>query len=134
MSYATTDNVSTALGRPASSIEEAAQWQYWLGDVLLRISARFRRAGLDLAVQVANGTPTEAEVASVQVAAVVRKVQNPTWGRTSMTRSIDDWSRTERNEGGDSSRDPLDLLEAEWLLILPNAGPGRARAFSVMPS
>lgn len=129
MSYATTQDVAAALGRPSSSTDETAQWQWWLDAVERSIERAFRRAELTLGDQLALDDPTVADLVDVEVAAVVRKVQNPTWGHTSTTRSIDDASITTRNEGGDSG-DPLSLTDDEWNALLPGSDSG---AFSTRP-
>lgn len=132
MAYATASDVAVELGRPASSVAETDQWDAWLARVERAIVRGFRRAGLVLDVQVGLEDPTADEVQDVVVAAVVRKIQNPTWGESSYTRSLDDASVTTRREGVGSS-DPLDLLDGEWTSLLP-AKPNTARAFSIMPS
>ncbi len=136
MSYATPDDVAQELGRPTSSVtpEQQAQWQRWLDRVERDIAKGFRRAGLDLAAAVVAGDPTSEEVADVEVAAVVRKVQNPTWGRTSVTRQVDDGSVTYRNESG-LKVDPLDLLEDDIADLLPDGVEAdNAGAYSVRPT
>lgn len=134
--FATTEDVATELGRPASSEAEEAQWQAWLDRVERAIRRGFARAGFDLDTQVEADNPTAQEVADVQVAAVVRKAQNPIWGRTSVskTRSVDDasFTDTDRTEGLRNGADALDLLDSEWSRLLPQTT--RARVFSVMPS
>jgi hypothetical protein len=132
MAYATASDVETELGRPAFSAAETAQWAAWLARVERAIVRAFRRAGLSLDDQVALDDPTAEDVRDVLVAVVIRKIQNPTWGETSYTRSIDDASITTRREGG-SGGDPLSLLDSDLSSLLPTR-PGGARAFSVMPS
>jgi len=130
MTYAIPSDVEVVLGRPASSDAETAQWQAWLDTVERSIERAFRRAGLDLDTQVAAGDPTADDVKDVMVAAVVRKIQNPTWGVTSATHSLDDGSVTTRNESPGAFQDPLALLETEIGDLLPS-GPGGA--FSIRP-
>jgi hypothetical protein len=132
MAYATTSDVAAELGRLASSYAETEQWQAWIERVERTIERGFRRAGLVLSDVVFSGTLTSGDVRDVEVAAVIRKIQNPTWGLTSTTRSIDDAAVTTRREGGGEA-DPLDLLSDEWLALLPSKG-NRGHAFSVMPS
>lgn len=129
MSYADPSDVALELGRPADSSAESDQWQAWLDRVERTIERGFRRAGLVLADQVTLGDPTEDDVRDVEVATAIRKVQNPTWGLTSVTRSVDDASVTSRQEGG-SGADPLDLLADEWNSLLPGSD---AAAFSTRP-
>lgn len=129
MSYADPSDVAVELGRSPSSAAEAEQWQAWIDRTERAIVRGFRRADLDLAVQVELGNPTEADVADVEVAAVIRKIQNPTWGETSYTRSLDDASQTTRRDGAGTS-DPLELLPGEWSVLLPAAAGG---AFSIRP-
>lgn len=130
MSYADPSDVAVELGRPISSItpEESAQWQAWLDRVERAIERGFRRAGLVLADQIALGDPTEQDVIDVEVSRVVDKVNNPK-KITSVTRSVDDASITERNES-DETGDPLDLTDLDWQTLLPN--DDRA-AFSTRP-
>lgn len=130
MSYALASDVEIELGRPASSAEETAQWEAWLDRVERAIERAFRRAGLVLADEVTAGDPTQQDVIDVEVAAVVRKIQNPQWGLTSVTRSIDDASVTTRSDGADLG-DPLSLTESEWFSLLP--GSSYTGAFSTRP-
>jgi hypothetical protein len=132
MAYATAADVAVELGRSATSAEEGEQWDAWLARVERAIIRGFRRAGLVLDIQVGLGEPTAEEVRDVMVAAVVRKIQNPTWGETSYTRSVDDASVTTRREGGDGG-DPLNLSDFEWSSLLP-VKPRRSQAFSILPS
>lgn len=131
MTYAVPQDVAEALrGSTSVTAEEAVQWQAWLDRVERSIVAAFRRAGSDLAEQIALGTLTADDVADVEVAAVIRKIQNPTWGRTSQTRSLDDGSVTYRNEGAGPNVDPLALLPDELGGLLPSSS---ASGFSVRP-
>lgn len=132
MSYAVPGDVEIELGRVASSVAETAQWQAWLDRVERAIERRFIAAGTTLAAEIALGSPTVEDVIDVEVAAVIRKIQSPMWGVTSVTRSLDDASVTTRNESGDESGDPLGLTDAEWLSLLPN-GIGESDAFSTSP-
>lgn len=128
MTYANISDVEARLGRPITDPLEVAQVNAWLSDIETAIRVGFRRAGFDLTAQVALGEPTADEVASVEASAAVRRVQNPTPGRTSRTESIDDGSVTDRWE---SSTDPWALTDSEWELLLPAADPG---AFSIRPA
>jgi hypothetical protein len=128
MTYADAADVAVELGRPAASAEETAQWNAWLARVERAIERRFTRAGLVLADQVTAGDPTEADVADVEVAAVIRKITNPL-GLTSVTRTLDDGTVTTRREGGDDV-DGLALTEAEWEALLPATS---SAAFSTRP-
>lgn len=128
MTYATTDDVVTELGRSTSSSEETAQWQAWLDRVERIITRRFVRAGLVLADQVTDGNPTADEVADVEVTAVVRMIRNPD-GLTSVTRTIDDGTITTRREGADDVSG-LVITDAEWASLLPNF---EAQAWSTRP-
>lgn len=129
MSYASTSDVAAALGRPSASAAEDTQWQWWLDAVERSIERAFRRGELVLADQIALDDPTVFDVVDVEVAAVVRKIQNPTWGITSVTRSVDDASITTRNENGQAA-DPLFLTDDEWNTLLPGSNSG---AFSTRP-
>lgn len=134
MTYATPGNVATSLrGTSSVSDTEFMQWQAWLDKVERSITRAFRRAGLDLDAQVALGEPTDEDVVDVEVAAVVRKVQNPTWGQTSQTqsRTIDDAMASITTRAENSTGDPLELLSSELAALLPTGGPG---AFSIRPS
>lgn len=130
MSYAQASDVEVELGRSATSVAETSQWEAWLDRVERSIERSFRRSGLVLADAIADGDPTVSDVVDVEVAAVVRKIQNPQWGLTSVTRAIDDASITTRSEGGDSD-DPLALTESEWFALLP--GGSYSGAFSTQP-
>lgn len=131
MAYATASDVETELGRPATSPEEANQWEAWLERVERAIRRRFVREGYDLDEQVALDAPAEQDVIDVEVARVVDKINNPS-GITSVTRSVDDASITTRREGPDSGN-ALTITDDEWVALLP-IKPKRARAFSIMPS
>jgi hypothetical protein len=130
MSYAATSDVAAALGRPAASEDEDAQWQAWLDRVERSIERAFRRQELTLEDQLALDDPTVLDVTDVEVAAVVRKIQNPVWGVTSTTRSVDDAAVTTRREGADGSADPLALTLDEWSALLPGS---ENTAFSTRP-
>lgn len=134
MAYAQTNDVAAELGRPAASAAETTQWVAWLDRVERTITRAFTRAGLDLEDQLVANDPYVGDVIDVEVAAVIRKIQNPIWGLTSTTRSIDDASVTERREGArEGLTDPLELTSDELNRLLPT-GRKRARAFSIMPS
>lgn len=128
MTYATTTDVETELGRTAASATEAAQWQAWLDRVERAIVRRFTRASLVLADEIAAGNLTADDVADVEIAAVVRKITNPS-GLTSVTRSIDDATITTRREG-DETREGLEITAQEWATLLPGA---ESEAFSSRP-
>lgn len=130
MTYATTTDVAIELGRPASSPEEEAQWVAWLARVERNIIRRFSQASLVLADQVALGGPTEDDVRDVEVAAVLRKISNPS-NFTSVTRSIDDGALTTRREGPSVDGDPLAITDAEWAILLPNDGAAQGGAYTV---
>ncbi len=132
MAYATAADVAVELGRPASSAGEGDQWDAWIARVERSIVRAFRRAGYTLDAQVALGEPTADDVQDVEVAAVIRKIQNPTWGESSYTKSLDDGSITRRRDGN-ADTDPLSLLDGELAALLP-AGRKSVSAFSVMPS
>lgn len=135
MTYGTTDQVATELGRLPESVTdaEADQWQQWLNRVERAISARFARMGLSLVGQIAEGLLDSATVADVEVSAVARKVRNPD-GSTSTTVSVDDGSVTRRREGADNlGDDPLTLTADEWAILLPSAATASG-AFSVRPA
>lgn len=126
MTYATVQDVSDRLGRTISG-SEVTQVTAWLEDVESIIAARFTRAGLVLADQIALGDPTLAAVVRVEADAVIRRIYQPLPGRTSTTRSVDDASVTDRWEGGGS----YDwLTDGEWSDLLPSATAG---AFSTRP-
>lgn len=130
MTYATPEDVAKEYrGSTSVTAAEEVQWQAWLDRVERAIRRGFVRAGLDLSEQVSQGDPTADDVKDVEVAAVIRKIQNPKWGETSSTVSIDDGSITRRREGGDGGN-PLSLTAEDWGQLLP-ATPGGA--FSVTP-
>lgn len=115
--YADATDVETELGRPAISPAETAQWTAWLDRVERAVERRFTRAGLVLPDQVADDDPSAATVRDVMVAAVLRKIANPT-GTTSVTRSVDDATITTRHER-ENDGDPLAVTTAEWEALLP---------------
>lgn len=127
MAYATLNDVSVRLGRPVTNVDEVAQVNAWLADIEAIIVSRFLRAGLVLATQVALGAPPAATVVRIEAAAVIRKMSNPS-GITSVTRSVDDASVTERREGATESA--LGLLDGEWEQLLPDSN---SVAFSTRP-
>ncbi len=138
MSYAIPEDVARALrGSTDLSDAEEIQWQAWLDRVERSIAAAFRKAGQNLTTAIGTGSPTGDDVADVEVAAVIRKIQNPTWGQTSRTIShtIDDGSgsETSRNEGAGAYKDPLNLLPEELEALLPNV-EFDAPAYSVRPT
>ena len=131
MAYAQTTDVETELGRPASSAAETDQWQAWLDRVERSIERAFRSAGLVFEDEIVGDDGlTVANVVDVEVSAVLRKIQNPSWGVTSTTRSIDDASITTRREGVGGEDDPLALTPGEWRILLPDSDAG---AFSTRP-
>lgn len=133
MAYADTSDVAKELGRSATSSAETDQWSAWLDRVERSIERRFRRAGLDLATQVADNDPTQTDVIDVEIAAVIRKIQNPVWGQSSTTVSVDDAQVTKRREGASKDADPLDLFDEEWEALLPTTIAPNG-VFSLMPS
>lgn len=129
MTYATTLDVAVELGRPASSEQETAQWDAWLGRVERSIARRFTQASLVLADQVALNAPSVDDLRDVEVAAVLRKIANPS-NFTSVTRSIDDATLTTRREGPAVNGDPLALTDDEWSTLLPTTAAASG-AFTV---
>jgi len=127
MSYATITNVTERLGRPISDPLEVAQVNAWLTDIEDRIVARFLRSGLVLADQIALGDPTLATVVRVESDVVIRRIYQPQPGRTSVTRSVDDASVTDRWEGQTAD---AGLTVSEWSDLLPRVSSG---AFSTRP-
>ena len=130
MAYAGISDVTAELGRPAASEAEEAQWEAWLNRVERAIVRGFRSSELVLDDQLVLDDPTVYDVIDVEVSAVVRKIQNPQWGVTSTTRTIDDASVTDRREGGDAGTDPLYLTADDWAALLPGTNTG---AFSTRP-
>ena len=129
MTYATPADVAVELrGSTTVSTEEQAQWQQWLDRVERDISRAFRRRGLYLNDQIAKGDPDADTVKDIEVAAVARKVENPS-GDTSTTVSIDDGSVTRRKEGAGTVAG-LDLTNDEWAKLFPAMTSG---AFSIRP-
>lgn len=132
MTYATPEDVARELrGSTSVTTEEEIQWQAWLDRVERAIERAFRRRGMDLAEQVALEDPVAGDVADVEVAAVIRKIQNPTWGRTSrtLTRQVDDSSISD-TERSDGIGDPLNVTGDELAQLLPAVD---ARVFSFAP-
>lgn len=128
--YATPADVAESLRGSTSTTEaEQVQWQKWLDSVESQIVRRFKRLGLVLADRVALGDPTAADVAIVEVDAVIRRIQNPD-GMTSTTVSVDDGSITKRRDGYRGG-DPLTLTDDEWDRLLPT--PDRS-AWSTRPA
>lgn len=123
MTYAIPDDVAVQLGRPIDSITltERAQWQAWLDKVERSIRRVFKKVGLELDEQINLGEVDVKDVVDVEVAAVIRKIDNPkSVESTTTTRSADDASisNTERRKVG-TSGDPLSLLDEEIDDLLP---------------
>lgn len=129
MAYAEVTDVARELGRAATGPDELEQWAAWIDRVERSIVRRFRASGLDLDDQVLLDNPTSDDVADVEVARVVDKINNPNSRHTSVTRSVDDAAVTYRNEGG-TFGDPLELTQAEWAILLPGTETG---IFSTRP-
>lgn len=128
MTYADVSDIERELGRPPASAAQSDQWSAWLERVERTIVRRFTRVGLVLADQIVLNNPSEADVKDIEVAAVIRKIENPN-GITSVTRTLDDGSLTTRREGAADAG--LALLGSEWDLLLPF---GDRSAFSTRPS
>lgn len=129
MTYATVQDVADRLGREITDPLEQAQVQAWLDDIEDQILTRFVRGGLVLADQIALNAPTLATLVRVESAVAIRRILNP-GGLTSVTRSVDDASITERHEGTSSA---WDLIDAEWFDLLPIVNNVNSGAFSVQP-
>lgn len=127
MTYAILTDVSTRLGRPISDQGEMAQVNAWLDDVEALIEARFKRSGLVLADQIGLDDPSLATVVRVESDVVIRRIYQPQPGRTSVTRSVDDASVTDRWEGQTAD---AGLTVNEWADLLPSVSSG---AFSTRP-
>lgn len=137
MTYATPTDVAKEMrGSTSVSATEAVQWPIWLESVERTIRRRFKRAGYELDEQVGEGDPLAADVVDVEVAAVIRKIGLVETNQSirpgmSRTRSVDDASITDRNDGRiDPDYDPLALTDAEWASLLPTPVGG---AFSTRP-
>jgi hypothetical protein len=128
MTYATVQDVAARLGREITDPLEVAQVEAWLEDVEDQITARFLRAALVLADQLALEDPTLGTVVRVEANAVIRRMQNPADGRTSVTRSVDDASITERYE---SDSVAVGLTDSDWLDLLGSGSD--VGAFSTSP-
>lgn len=109
MTITTTADVAARLGRPISDATEIAQVSAWIGDVEDTIIRP--RIG-DLATLIAAERLSEATLVRVVSDAVIRKVLNPEGLRT-VTRSVDDWQRTETRDRV-LSDGQLRLTEQEW--------------------
>lgn len=129
MSYASVKDVADRLGRSITDSDEIAQVQAWLDDVEDIISARFTRGGLVFADQVALSDPVVSTVVRVEAGVVVRRLLNPA-GLTSVTRTLDDASFTERHEGSDFA---WSLSDDDWFDLLPVVNNVNSGAFSVQP-
>jgi hypothetical protein len=130
VTYAIVADVERELGRSATSPAESDQWSAWLGRVERSITRRFVDVGLVLADEISAGTVNTEDLKDVEVAAVLRKIHNPT-GVTSVTRSVDDASVTTRREGDGEGADPLVPTAAEWSALLP--GRQAVGAFTIRP-
>lgn len=134
MTYATVEQVAVEIGRLPDSITpvERARWQQWLDRVERDITRGFARRGLVLGTQVAEGDPSMDAVADVEIAAVVRKIDNPSGDtRTTRTVSVDDGSVSNTHQkDGASTAIGLDLTDAEWERLLPDMV---SEAFSTRP-
>lgn len=117
----TPNEIAVELGRtaPASDAVEYAQWEQWIADALMLITARLGPPA-DL-----NQTHLDYVVRQA-VAAHVRKPDDA----TNVAVSVDDGqvSKTYR-----SSRGRVDILDEWWALLSPETESSRA-AFSITPS
>lgn len=123
MAYADISDLVVELGRSAGSVTDAedAQWGSWLDRVERKIKRGFQRRGFDLIESINTGSTDVADVRDVEVAVVARRVRAESLiGLTSITRSIDDASVTERREGAEIDDEILDLTDDEWSTILPD--------------
>lgn len=117
----TPDNIAVELGRttPDSTSTEYAQWEQWITDALMLISARLGdttlldQTHLDYVIRQA-------------VAAHVRKPDDA----TQVAISVDDGSLSKTYK---SSRGRVEILDEWWALLSPNTESARA-AFSIRPS
>src|SRR5690349_11847489 len=111
------DDIAVELGRtaPDPTSAEYAQWEMWIGDALLLISAR-------LGVLADLDQPHLDYVVRQAVAAHVRRPDDA----TQVTVSVDDGtsSRTYR-----SSRGRIEILDEWWALLSPT--DTTTRAFSI---
>lgn len=109
MTAAMTEDVETALGRPAASSAELAQIEWWLSGVELLIGARLGDvSALDQDV-----------LRYVEAEAVVAKIRRGDSRVTSETVSIDDGSMTRRFEAGVQTSD---ISDEWWALLNPSTG------------
>ena len=122
MTYANVMTVAAEIGRPITSADEIAQVNAWLTRANLTIRARIK----DLDELVAAGEIDSEAVASVEAAAVARKVHNPRGLRSTLV-SIDDGSIQETTDSSQSDG-AIRILDAEWELLIP---AGRGGAFSI---
>lgn len=109
MTAATTEDVETALGRPASSDAEARQIVWWLSGVEILIQSRLGDlSALDQDV-----------LRYVEAEAVVAKVRRGDSRVSSETVSVDDGSMTRRFETGVQTSD---ISDEWWALLNPVTG------------
>lgn len=126
MAYATATDVSDRLGRPLTDVEQV-QVAAWLEDVSSTIEARFTRLGFVLADRVAIDSPSLATLVRIESEVVIRRLSQPRpGGPSSVTRSIDDGSLTQRWE----RPTPWTLTDEEWADLLPAR---LSSAFSIRP-
>lgn len=127
--YAILEDVRKRLGRPIAGTAESDQITILLADVLDQLRNGFANRGFNLDAQVAANDPTLDTVKRIQAWAVVHKVVNfNASGLTSVTKSIDDGSITERREGKDTLVGPF--TDEDWAELLPTA---TGKAFSIRP-
>lgn len=120
MTYATVEDVANELGRasaPAAGTGERAQWEGWLNRVEMMIKTTIPA----LAEHVASGAIDQRAVASVEAAAVARKVQNPE-GTRATTVAVDDGTVTKTRDSV-LSDGVLRILPEEWDLLMPRELP-----------
>ena len=117
---ATTNDVQTRLGRPASDETETAQWRAWLDDVEALIFERVP----GIVTAISAGSPSAQTVTAIVCAVVIRKINNPA-GK--LQERIDDYSYGLTAAAASAE---LELTPAEWARLTPAASSG---AFSIRP-
>ncbi|MCR1785307.1 hypothetical protein KVF89_22395 [Nocardioides carbamazepini] len=123
----TPDDIAVALGRtaPEEGSPEYKQWELWISNALLLITARLVGIG-------PGQVPTiddldQAKLDYVVREAVVAHIQHPD-DATQVTTAVDDASASRTYRSG---KGRVTILDEWWALLAPKQ---RGRAFSIRPS
>lgn len=118
------DDVATALGRAIPSGAEAAQWEMWIGDAVLLITAEATRRGATFSAL------DQSIVDYVVREAVVAQVKRPD-DATTVDIAVDDGREARTYKSG---RGRVTILTEWWDLLFPTASKSKAFAIDSVPN